>query len=374
VSAANAIHLAVTAMVAVVLAFRLAAVRRNPGDPAVLALFLATLCFQVALVLGYPSWYWAVDRLLGGVPCLPQFAQYAAVMAMFHFASVFALHLVEPDPEEVRRGVRRHRWLVAAALALLAVTYLAGPFRLGMRELGWTGQRDRGVLAFVLTTQLYSGVVLLGMVRLSWRHRRIERRFLRLGLRFLGVGALFGFLQGVHKIVYLAALGAGHPLPWNENGPKGVQALFLLPAVLCTTIGILLPAWGSRIALRWSRERSYRRLAPLADALREVLPAGEPPRGRRSRLRNRVIGIRDALIGPLRAHLSADVHDEALDRAVRSGASADEAKVAAEAACVTAALTAFRDGVTFPRQPALTFADDLDAEAAWLARISQATR
>src|SRR4051812_22542215 len=123
-------------MVAVLLAFRFAAVRRNPDDPAVLALFLAALSFQVALVLGYPDWYWFVDRLTGGVPSLPQFAQYAAVMAMFHFASVFALHLVASDPEEVRRGVLRHGRLVVAALVLLTASYFAGPFRLGMRELG----------------------------------------------------------------------------------------------------------------------------------------------------------------------------------------------------------------------------------------------
>jgi len=377
VSVVYAIQLTMLAVVAAAAIFRSGTLQRRPGDRAVRALFLAALSFEIALALGFPAIYWFVFRLLGEVPGLPQLIQHAASMAMAYQLEIFTLCITSPnDHEGALRGLRlRRRWL-AAALAALVVCYLLGPFRLGLAMLGTTGHRDAGVVAYIVVIQLYVGRAVLSMLRLSWRNRNVDGTFLRIGLRLMFVGCGCGLLFSLHKISYFAAAALGARLPWDEHGTSGIQLVFLGPAVAGLSAGVLLPLLGPRIALRWRRRRAYRRLRPLASALSRLTPQGPGAgalRGPHARLLGRVIGIRDALIGPLHQRLDAGVYARALGLARRGGLPADHAEAVAEAACIAAAVHALDgDPAATPDPPRLRLGADLDAEASWLAKVSSA--
>jgi hypothetical protein len=168
-------------------------------------------------------------------------------------------------------------------------------------------------------------------------------------------------------------------LPWAENGTAGVQLLFLAPAVVCIAAGLTVPFLGPRALRAWRRQVTFRRLGPLASALAAASPHGFPqaaarPRGGDVRLLTRVIGIRDCLIGPLRSHLDPELYAAAYGRAIAEGMCGNQATAIAEATCIGAALRGSRAlAPTFSRQPpTLRLGADLDAEAAWLAEVSQA--
>src|SRR5262249_10711867 len=162
------------------------------------------------------------------------------------------------------------------------------------------------------------------MARTIWSARHVQRPFLRLGLRLSGVGCVFGVLFSAHKVLYYANVGFGGRLPWDESGAAGIQLFLLGPAVILLIAGIPVPYCGPRISLPRRRRAIYQRLGPLREALRATTPdaatveAGSL-RGTQERLLNRIVGIRDALIGPLRPFLDARVYDQARVRAIQLG-------------------------------------------------------
>jgi hypothetical protein len=103
-------------------------------------------------------------------------------------------------------------------------------------------------------------------------------------------------------------------------------------------------------------------MAPLAHAVRracpDIVPADRPLRFR-LRYQQRVIGIRDALIGPLRPFLTAPGPGDTAE---------------AEARVIAEAIHRKQNGhspATGP-PPTLTTGADLDTDAAWLAEVSTA--
>lgn len=370
--------LTVVAAIAVIAAHRCQALRRKPDDPATRALFLAVAYLNIAFILGYPPVYWFTFRLLGHVPALPQLIQNTTTMIVLFYVEMFALAIMSPPDSSgtYTRRVQLRRLVLLSGLAALVTTYLLGPWRLGLKSLDARGNHDLGVTAYVLVMQLYLDVVLLGLVRLAWSNRAVPRAHLRTGIRLVGVGCAFGLLYSMHKIGYYMATALGASPAWAENGPTGVQMFFLGPAVLAITAGITIPALAPRVARRNRRRRAYRQLRPLAAAVRTTTPSAPTHLLRRSldaRLLDAVIGIRDAMIGPLRPYLSADAYQASLARAAAAGLPNDQARVVAEAACIAIAL---RDSTSTspgtPNTPPFFHADSLDAEADWLARVSQA--
>ncbi|MGI5238843.1 MAB_1171c family putative transporter [Dactylosporangium sp. CA-139066] len=369
-------HVSVIAVVAVIAAHRFRTLRRKPDDLAARALFLGLACLEIVFLLGFPPVYWFTFRLLGRIPALPQLLQYATNMILMYQVEVFARAVMSPSG---RRGTRGRRLLLLCGLAALFVTYLLGPWRLGLGTLSAHGHRDLGVAAFVLILQLYMDVVLINLVRLSWANRTVPRAYLRAGIRLIGIGCTFGLLYSGHKMIYYLASELGTSLPWAENGPTGVQELFLAPAVLSITAGVTIPALGPRVVRRNRRRRAYRQLRPLAAALSATIHPGAtlpPQRGLDARLLHAVIGIRDAMIGPLRPYLRADAYQAGLDRAAAAGLPDDQARAVAEATCIAIALDDQKSNrpslPETPGVPPFVHADNLDAEAHWLAQVSQA--
>ncbi|MEU3648669.1 MAB_1171c family putative transporter [Lentzea sp. NPDC034063] len=351
-AAAVAAHLVLVAVIAAAALNRCLAWRRNPSDQAARAVFFALVCMEISTVLGLSAIYWPVHRAFGGLPGFPQLPQHLASMGTAYFAVVFTLAVVRPGT-----SVRSRARLLAVASALLGVCYLLGPVRLGLPLLGERGHADAGVLAYVLVWQLYSAFAMADVVRLAWIHRTRERGVLRASLTLMGIGCALTIAHAVHKVTYSVAVWLGAPPSWDEHGLAGVQILLIAPAGLFLLAGLLLPSANAEVR----RYRLYRRLAPLATALGVSSPG---VRGSRARLLNRVIGIRDALIGPLRSHLDAAVYDAALASASAAGLNA---RAYAEAACIDAALLGGPGG----RLPEF-HAPAADEEATWLAEVSTA--
>ncbi|WET77370.1 hypothetical protein P3102_25210 [Amycolatopsis sp. QT-25] len=92
---------------------------------------------------------------------------------------------------------------------------------------------------------------------------------------------------------------------------------------------------------------------------------------------HRVIGIRDAPVGPLRDHLDENTIRVTKEEAMRSGLTEDDAQAVAEAALIAAAVAAHSSGRSVassaPQAPRLRRKKDFDAETAWLAEVSQAS-
>jgi hypothetical protein len=211
-----------------------------------------------------------------------------------------------------------------------------------------------------LAWQGYQLVALVDIARIWWRRKVIDRRYLRVGVTMIAIGAMFALVEVAHKVVYQVVAYAGGRPPWEENGSNGIQIMLLIPVIVLITIGITLPSWGPRAELWAARRRVFRRLTPLADAIGEACPEIVPHgyrSGARARLQQRVIVIRDALIGPLRPYLGAVEGDDA----------------AAEARCIAAAIHRKALGVEVDGPPPeFTTGDDLDSDAAWLAQVSAA--
>jgi hypothetical protein len=370
------VQLALVGAVALTAGFRLRALRRRwPGDPGTRAVLLGLVFVDCALVLGYPPFYWYVYRLLGHVPALPQLAQHAATMATAYQAQLFTLFVVGGRPAGAPHHGRR-RWF-AAALAALAICYVLGPLRQGIPLIPARGDPDAGVVAYVAVVQIYGGIAFLDILRICWGNRDTGRRYLRAGLRLIALGCAFGLLYSIHKVGYFVADAAGATPPWAENGRTGVQLVFIGPAVLGICAGITVPFLGTRITT-WSDHHHLGRLAATLSRAVPVEPTLSRPRDRYLRVMNRVITIRDCLVGPLRPYLDARVYDRAFALATGGEArgdeaTGDEAAAVAEAACIGAALRRMGSGTAAPgRPPVLRYGEDLDAEAAWLARVARA--
>jgi hypothetical protein len=352
---AIAAHLVLVAVVATGALNRYLAWRRNPSDRAVRAVFFALVCMEISNVLGLAAVYWPIHRAFGELPGFPQVVQHLASMGMSFYAVMFTLAVVRPDTP-VRPRVR----LLAVALGLLFVCYLLGPVRLGLPLLGERGHADAGIAAYVLVWQLYSSVAMADVLRLVWTSRTHERGVLRTSLMLMGIGCVLTIVHAVHKMTYACAVWLGFPLPWAEHGLSGAQILLVVPAGLFLLAGLLLPS----VSAAARRRRLLRQMAPLATA---VGVTEHSMRGSRTRLLNRMIGIRDALLGPLRSRLDASVYDAALASAENAGLTTSDARAHAEAACIDAALREGPGG-----RPPEFFAPSPDEEAEWLAKVSTA--
>ncbi|MFJ9697009.1 MAB_1171c family putative transporter [Kitasatospora sp. NPDC101183] len=279
-------------------------------------------------------------------------------------------------------SVRRQATGSALVMAVGATAYLVA----GVRPVGTSLVADGGgaVPLLVLHDALFTahgcwcvGVFGLAVLRSAGQ---VPPGLPRTGLRLIVGGATAGMVWAALSLVPLVeALRTGRQEIW-EN------AVATPAAVLCLTLGlggVTLAVWAeflTRTARRLRAWRDYRRLGPLWSALHGALPQisladsvgglgpGGPLRDPEFALYRRVIEIRDGQLA-LRAHVQPDVPAWAAE------ASAGDA-VVVEAAMIAAALEAAASG----RRPSGEAAEyrprglpaDLDAETAWLVRVSTA--
>ncbi|MFF9620442.1 MAB_1171c family putative transporter [Streptomyces griseosporeus] len=313
--------------------------RHDPYLRAICAvLCLAGLCF----FLGAPPTIGAVNRL-SGVPNLAAPLTYAAITAYGAASQVLIVRW------RGGAGVRRvaRRWIVAYAGVILGI---AVAFALGDAP----EERRTDLDTYYARTPFIAEMIVLYLVAhltaatvtmvsaLGWA--RQVTGWLRAGLLLLGVGTLCNAGFSAAKLVAVSARWSGRD--WSALDTNVSPAAAGLGALL-TSVGILVPLTGPRLAERHQARRAYARLAPLERELDGVLTrrALRLPRPRwsfphallmwRQTSVQNALGYLDGTWDPL---LYAETHEAALR------ATADPAGAEATAWAAVIAEAALRDG------------------------------
>ncbi|MGV9272392.1 MAB_1171c family putative transporter [Streptomyces griseosporeus] len=313
--------------------------RHDPYLRAICAvLCLAGLCF----FLGAPPTIGAVNRL-SGVPNLAAPLTYAAITAYGAASQVLIVRW------RGGAGVRRvaRRWIVAYAGVILGI---AVAFTLGDAPV----ERRTDLDTYYARTPFIAEMIVLYLVAhltaatvtmvsaLGWA--RQVTGWLRAGLLVLGVGTLCNAGFSAAKLVAVSARWSGRD--WAALDTNVSPAAAGLGALL-TSVGILVPLTGPRLAERHRARRAYARLAPLERELDGVLTrhALRLPRPRWSvphaRLMWRQTSVQNAL-GYLDGTWDPLLYAETHEAALRATADPALAEATAWAAVITEA--ALRDG------------------------------
>jgi len=342
------------------------------------------LLLVVGLALGYPEFYFFVDRLLG-VPSLPQLLQHLAAVGIAYQVVNLVFRTVLPE-DRARRSARA--WGIALGFSSVGLItfYLLGPLPNRLPLIASQYADSPWVVEYQMIVVAFLGLASGALFWIGTRYRRHAARGpLRVALRLLQIGGGLSMLSMLHRFGYLVVVSAGGHLPWYETGADGIQLYLTGPALLCILAGITMPRWGPRL-LSWRRHRRwYRQLRPLWIVLyrvdqdiaflpfRPVLVEALTVTRMGFRLHRRVVEIRDVLIGPLRGHLDPAVLNQAKEQA--AALPEPERAAVAEAVCIAAAVRAHEQNMPRRQDSSLllhTETTDLDGEAAWLATVSQA--
>ncbi|GHF23467.1 MAB_1171c family putative transporter [Streptomyces morookaense] len=369
--------------------YKCRALRRNPGDRALLALCAVFALSGLSFFVSLPYVWVLVDRL-AGVPNIAALLAQSCVVALIVGQQTVLTHWARP-PETARRLVRWQLAFCATAIAALVVLFcLLTPARQRPKDFTLYYVHDPYYIAYL---SVYIGIYLAGeinVVRACSGYARVAgRTWLRRGLLVTAAGAFLTLGYGAVRAGNILGIAFGFDLrAWETTawvcGDVG-SAL--------TLVGWTLPGWGPRVAAagRWvTAYRRHRRLYPLWSALHRAVPsiALAPARSALAdrlavrqlefRLYRRVIEIRDGQLA-LRAHAAPETVAEALREGSRAGLSGDALSAHAEAVRIRAALTARAQGRTVPAEEsgALDHCPahpDLAAETAWLVRVAEAFR
>ncbi|MFG2042253.1 MAB_1171c family putative transporter [Dactylosporangium sp. NPDC048998] len=366
-------------------AYKIRDLRRDPANPALIALTLARAFPALSFTFATPAVYLWVDRLTR-TPNFSTLLVYEFIVANSVTAQV--LLLLWSRPAEAARGAIRRRIITfALAMAVMAVLFAAAD-RSGEHPIDFDVHFARhGPIAGFLSVYLIAfGAGLILSALMTWRFSTVvPQPWLRYGLRLNAVGALFGLGYTVGKAMSIVAR-------WRDVDT--LDTINVLWAPLSACIGAILiavssslPAWAPEMAARYRRWQWYRRLEPLWLTVRDTNPAvildPIPHRFDRwnmrrldDRLYRRVIEIRDVLLASRAEYSEAD-SIAAKARAEAAGLSATQVAAIAEAARIAPALrssnelpAAHFDTAAAPTKSPAT--GGIDAEAEWLSHVSHA--
>jgi hypothetical protein len=351
--------------------------RRSPRDPARRAVCACLAGLSAAPIV--QLFAVAIDNGTG-VAHLAEMTSDAAAMIAACAGQVFLIHITYPALSVPTRARRRRLGLVAA-LAAVVILFAATPPATAHRP----GNDSDAVYMYVYIS--YVGISLLSVCRLSLRYARLtDRPSLRLGLWIITAGGLCGLAFLAVQAAMLVGDEAGVNLrQWDDR--------VALPLELVTQalllVGIIVPAWGARLAgvIRWFGDhRSYRLLHPLWLALHEANPelvlVPQDTEGRRRWHRDvgfllyrQVIEIRDGQLA-LRPYIDPGVAELATELGRQAGLSREGVRAAGEAAAVAAGIAAKTRGQRPHPAPPVpgspSGGTDVTTEIAWLTRVSQA--
>ncbi|WCN05063.1 MAB_1171c family putative transporter [Streptomyces sp. M92] len=249
----------------------------------------------------------------------------------------------EPSPR--RRARIRRIWLIYTGIvvALWATYLLADVPAERIYDLDTyyaTEPWMREHILLYLAAHMVSALVAAYMI---WKWiSKVTDAWLKAGLVFLQAGYAFGLVFDVAKLAAVGARWAG--VNWDWLSTRLAPPFAILDASL-VGIGFILPQGGPFLQ-KWIRDqRTYRRLRPLARAIRRVAPSAARARvGRFApldlRLLQRQQRIHDGLLR-LAPHVDAELLRCAFDEARAAGHRDERARGIAGAIAVRAALEAF---------------------------------
>ncbi len=372
--------------------YKLAGLRRRPGDTGLRFVCLTLTLVAVALTAGLPPVYRRIDHLLG-IPNIAQLIKGSLALIGGWSVQRYFIHLAGNDDEVVRAGIRSN-WALAGALGLLCLLFILAPVDV-TEPVDFTTHyaRQPYVLEYEIVILAYMGLIMYSIAKRSRVYANMVRHkpATYLGMWFAAAGGMTSMLYVVQSGSYSVArrYGLAYPLP----NPELISDLLKAVLIGLLLVGATLPAWGTRIGIprtfKWVEQyRDCRALYPLwADICRAMpelaLVRPNPslvdvldPRNIRFRLRRRVVEIRDGYLA-LQPFINPDVLDRARRCAAEAGLTGEEADAIVDAAGFAAALRALEADVTFGRSPvrrAGSMRMGLAAELAYLRKVSKCYR
>jgi hypothetical protein len=250
-----------------------------------------------------------------------------------------------------------------------------------------------GKIPFVLEYRLvfltFVGLTFANVARIPWRYARIvERSTLRLGLRLVSIGGVFGLAYAGHESFFAVARRLS--LPYAIPGPEVVTQFLVLGIVVFCLAGATIPSWDPRVGVPAALKllddyRACRRLAPLWSAMFRANPeiVLQPPAsgllaGLKSHdlglyLYRRVVEIRDGRLA-LRPFFEPTASDRARALCLNAHIEPEATLAIVEATNVAAAVRnkvlGRRTGgaVAFEETPG---GADLSSEVRWLEQVAR---
>lgn len=305
---------AVLALVA--LAYKIPPLLRDPHSPTRRALVAMLACLVWAPAVNTPFVYTRFDELVG-VPNLARLIAHCGIIGFAVSVQLLLLHWTVENPP------RRSTWFrllaVVAAVTAMTVFFVLAPLDESLTSEFTVRYGDAPYMAQYMLVYLgYFLIALVDILRLSWRFAGLTgQRFLRIGLRLVSYGAVFGLAYCLEKGLYIAARNAGfEPIPADVQ--QNMSPLLTGPGCVLMLIGFTIPSWGPWL----QRLRTYHRLYPLWLLLSRATPeiALDPGQSRRSAVRDLeyrlvrlVVEIRDGWLA-LRPWFDAQVAREAAER------------------------------------------------------------
>ncbi|MEV0386488.1 MAB_1171c family putative transporter [Nonomuraea sp. NPDC050643] len=370
------LHIGIAALCWIILAVKAADLVRRPRNRGLRSLVVICLGLSVALTVGIPPVYAAIDRLTH-VPNVAKLIQHLATLGA---AGAISVMLVGLDRERPGGGGRARRRIALACAAAGAMTVLFVLAPVDVSEPILFADRystaalvPEYMLVFIAMTALACVDIAISTWRYGRQRRHTASRALRLSVRLVSAAALFGLAYCLYKALYVAIRLLGLSPPGGENA---VSTPLALTAVILGATGLALPKLGAAaeaLHRRLGCLRAYRRLRPLWADLHAAMPeiALHRPRTREPlvildieyRLYRRVIEINDGML--------------ALDVAGLVPHGEPDPRAAAAAASALAHALQKRDGrpaAGDAAQPAGQPERSLDDEVRWLVMVADAYR
>jgi hypothetical protein len=367
--------------------YRIRDVARDPRSR--VAWVVALQFVFVALAFGFaaPTIY----QWLGSTTGVPNLATLLVYLSILICSAHFqAMLLMWSHPPETALPQVRRRFAVYAVLCLaLIALFAAGDVDEAEHPIDFdaTYATQPWITAYLTVYYAAFGTVMGSAGLLGWRYAKVAGRpWLARGLRYITIGA--GLALGYCALKVAAVAGALADWDTADLSTTWAPVSASLGALIIA-VGITIPALEPRLeplTAALYRRRALNELQPLWQALYQASPAialdptdaGRrrwPIRDLRHRLYRRVIEIQDGLI-TLHDYLDPDIAAAAKQHGEAAGLTGRALAAAQEAALITAALTAKRDGHTV-QQPTMALTmehagDELTATVTWLVDVAQA--
>ncbi|MEU4428774.1 MAB_1171c family putative transporter [Actinoplanes sp. NPDC024001] len=361
------IYPVVALLALVALAYKIPPLVRDPRSRARRALVAMLACLVWAPAVNTPFVYVRVDELTG-VPNLARLIAHYGILGFAVSVQLLLLYWTVENPRRRSTGIRLAA--VGAAVVAMAVFFVLAPLDTSLTSEFTVRYGDAPFMAQYMLVYLgYFVVALADILRLSWRFAGLTRqRFLRIGLRLVGYGAVFGLAYCVEKGFYIVARNAGYePIPADVQ--QQMSPLLTGPGCVLMLIGFTIPSWGPWL----QRLRTYHRLYPLWKLLYDATPeiALDPGQSRFGAMRDieyrlvrRVVEIRDGWLA-LRPYFDARV-------ARAAGGSSDRVHAAVLAAAVRAKARGEEPAERYVADP--RGGTDIAEETAQLLRVARQLR
>lgn len=326
------------------------------------ALWAAFAALTLSMTLRLPGVMHALDDR-AGVHNLSTLVKHCLGMIAAGAVVDFVVAIARP---ETGRRLRARHYVALTAMAVMAVLFIFFvPRPHEVTDFSMENAGNGWATAYYLVFVVYLGIAMATATWLFWGSaRHASARWLRTGVRLMGIGTAIGVLYTLLRFGYMTTRLAGLTDSGGDIAVDNATDALKYTAIGFILVGSSIPAFG--VAWRTVQDgRQYRQLQPLWQDLTAVTPdivlkAGLL-RSPRLRLYRRVIEIRDASLA-LDAYADDGIRERAQTAAAQAGFD-PATSPAAEALWMRAAREGKARGalpVGSTQEPAADGIDDLD--------------